>query len=217
VPQAEQRLRTAYTALGECGAPFLFARSWRHVGHDVEPEAAAPSGYASAGSTFWGGNLARNAGLCDRSRPSSGRIGARQLETDYRLRERSRRNGRSLYSHLLLVNDASTHSFPSRFRMPQGNSHLMPARDRRARQLPNPRSRFGKAPAHRPGPSKQIAAPVIHTVSGKSCRMARPAGAARHDRTRRSAEQAGPGRPPAWHLGTVVSSPPAFPADQPQE
>jgi len=85
-PQAEQRLRTAYTALGERGAPVFICTILRHVGRDVEPETAAALRIRIRRLNLLAAELSRATGayVIDLDRVLAD-IGARRLQTDYRL------------------------------------------------------------------------------------------------------------------------------------
>jgi len=85
-PQAEQRLRAAYTALGERGIPVFICTILRHVGHDEKQEAAAALLLRIRRLNFLAAEISREMGtyVIDLDRVLAD-IGARRLQTDYRL------------------------------------------------------------------------------------------------------------------------------------
>jgi hypothetical protein len=85
-PRTEQRLRTAYTALCQRGAPVFICTVLRHVGGDEEPDAAAALRIRIRRLNLLAAEISHEAGayVIDLDRVLAD-IGARRLQTDYRL------------------------------------------------------------------------------------------------------------------------------------
>jgi hypothetical protein len=85
-PQAEQRLRTVYAALRECRVPVFICTILRHIGRDEEPEAASRLRLHIRRLNLLAAEISREteAYVIDVDRVLAD-IGARRLQTDYRL------------------------------------------------------------------------------------------------------------------------------------
>jgi len=85
-PQTEQRLRTTYATLAERGIPVFICTVLRHIGSDVETETAEALRIRIRRFNFLAAEISRETGVfvIDLDRVLAD-IGARRLQTDYRL------------------------------------------------------------------------------------------------------------------------------------
>jgi hypothetical protein len=106
-PQAEQRLRTAYATLGARGTPIFICTVLRHVGRDEEPESAAALRLQIRRLNLLAAEISRETGACviDLDRVLAD-IGARRLQTDYRLRGNPAAEVAGHFIALTLINNA---------------------------------------------------------------------------------------------------------------
>jgi len=106
-PQAEQRLRTAYAALCEPGTPVFICTILRHIDHDVEPEAADALRLRIRRLNLLAAEISRETGanVIDLDRVLAD-IGARRLQTDYRLAGSAAAEMAGHFIALTLINNA---------------------------------------------------------------------------------------------------------------
>jgi hypothetical protein len=84
--EVEKRLRTTYAALGERGVPVFICTILRHIGNDVDPEVAEAIIVRLRKLNLLAAEISRETGayVIDLDRLLAD-IGARRLQTDYRL------------------------------------------------------------------------------------------------------------------------------------
>jgi hypothetical protein len=106
-PRAEQRLRTAYAALCERGATVFICTILRHVGRDEEPEAAEALRIRIRRLNLLAAEISREMGayVIDLDRILAD-IGARRLQTDYRLAGNAAADMAGHFIALTLINNA---------------------------------------------------------------------------------------------------------------